>query len=80
MRATTSAADATSDTCYDGCEFTSHYGSTGRACDDTCGDGDPYGTLGCGAADGAYGSLCRFCYNDVELALGADSHDDRALM
>lgn len=70
----------TTETCEEGCDFTSADGTTGRVCDETCEDGNPYGTHGCEAAQGAYGAYCRFCYNDVETALGADSPHDRAIM
>lgn len=66
--------------CHDDCETTYTSGRTGRVCDATCEDGYPYGSLGCGAKEGAYGFNCRACFNDVDDALSYDTHDHRAIM
>lgn len=63
-----------SNSCYDSCE------ELGHMCDDTCEDGYPYGSMGCGADDGAHGAHCRACYTDAEDAMKADTHDHRAIM
>lgn len=70
----------TFDSCDDGCEYTNGSGTMGRACDATCEHGDPFGTLGCNAKDGSYGTLCRTCYYDVDTALAQDTRDNRAIM
>ena len=64
----------------DGCPHTNSDGRRGRVCDDSCADGVPYGTFGCGARDGAHGNYCRVCYFDQDLALANDSADERAIM
>lgn len=74
--------------CEDSCEFVGT--TTGRVCDPSCADGDPYGTLGC-AAGADYGDLgyfstedfgpyCRVCFVDTDAALTADTPDNRAIM
>ncbi|CAM9840562.1 unnamed protein product [Scytosiphon promiscuus] len=67
-------------TCLDGCERTSSNGTKGRVCDSSCETGEPYGKLGCSAKQGQYGRFCRTCYNDIDLAMAADTADDRAIM
>ena len=64
----------------DDCPHTNSDGRRGRVCDDSCADGVPYGTFGCGARDGAHGNYCRVCYFDQDLALANDSADERAIM
>ncbi|CAM9350086.1 unnamed protein product [Scytosiphon promiscuus] len=66
--------------CDDDCEFINGSGTKGRVCDATCGDGDPYGTMGCNAHSGSYGAYCRACFYDVDTALEHDTRDDRAIM
>lgn len=65
--------------CTDSCPYLGEDG-TGRICDETCEDGNPYGTLGCDVDNGKYGPNCRECYIDVDEALEADSPGDRAIM
>lgn len=56
-------------------------GTRGRVCDPSCKSGDPYGTKGCSAKKGRYGSDCRVCYIDLEKALAYDdSSGERAIM
>lgn len=64
----------------EGCPYTSKDGTRGRVCDETCKDGDPYGTLGCRAKKGKYGNYCRACYNDRDKAIENDTADNRAMM
>eukprot|EP00752_Nemacystus_decipiens_P001258 g1256.t1 len=75
------------DGCEDDCDFTG--ATTGRVCDASCEDGDPWGTLGCpvGAVYGDlgysvtdYGDNCRVCFTDEDTALEYDTADDRAIM
>ena len=69
-----------SDRCDEGCARTSFNGKKGRVCDESCDGGDPYGRLGCGAKDNKFGLYCRACFNDMELAMRADTPEDRAIM
>eukprot|EP00904_Undaria_pinnatifida_P010718 jgi/Undpi1/6777/HiC_scaffold_21.g09255.m2 len=64
----------------DECPITYSNGLTGRVCDESCADGDPYGTNGCSAVDGKYGDYCRTCYFDRDRAVSRDDPDDRAIM
>ena len=64
----------------DDCPTTYSNGLTGRVCDESCADGDPYGTNGCSAVDGKYGDYCRTCYFDRDRAISRDDPDDRAIM
>lgn len=66
--------------CHDDCEYTTKDGTKGRYCDDTCEDGNPYGTNGCNAEGGKHGPYCRTCYYSLEKALKLDMHDNRAIM
>ncbi|CAN0146627.1 unnamed protein product, partial [Ectocarpus sp. 13 AM-2016] len=66
--------------CTDGCEYTSKDGTRGRVCDANCSRRDVYGTLGCGTRDGAYGTECRACYNDGDMAHKQDTPENRAIM
>ncbi|CAM9611334.1 unnamed protein product [Ectocarpus sp. 12 AP-2014] len=66
--------------CDDTCEYTSTDGTTGRTCDPTCDEGEPYGVYGCNTKDGEYGSSCRYCFNDISRAIKFDSPDDRTIM
>lgn len=80
---TSSCVDSTttvhSSSCTDACPYIGTDG-TGRICDETCTNGHPCGTLGCGADDGHYGPNCRVCYTDVDKALEADAPGDRAIL
>ena len=64
----------------DDCPAAFKSGLAGRVCDESCSDGDPYGTNGCGAADGAFGDYCRYCYYDRDKALENHDVDDPAIM
>eukprot|EP00903_Cladosiphon_okamuranus_P014588 g13529.t1 len=66
--------------CTPECERTSKDGTRGRVCDISCDSGEPYGKKGCSAKGGEYGMFCRTCYNDIRMAMRADSPDDRAIM
>lgn len=66
--------------CTSSCEYVSGSGDRGRKCDDSCEDGEPYGTNGCGAKNERFGPCCRVCYYSVEKAINNDSTDNRAIM
>ncbi|CAN0456913.1 unnamed protein product [Ascophyllum nodosum] len=72
--------DWETESCLDGCTYTSTDGTSGRVCDVSCQNGVPFGLFGCSTNDGEYGAHCRACYIDTVKAMSQMDKGDTVIM
>ena len=75
-----SACHPPNDSCLDGCAYTAEDGTEGTVCDVSCSTGEPYGTYGCSARDGEFGTNCRVCYIDMDKAMTQMNRGNTVIM